>query len=53
MTKKDILENPIFMQAPDESEVMIESLGYHKPRRWRMGRTPRTGEKVALIISNI
>lgn len=53
MTKKDLLENPVFQQAPEDMEIMIESLGYHKPRRWRMGKTPRTAGRMALIISNL
>jgi hypothetical protein len=53
MTKKELLENPIFKQAAEDQEVMIESMGYHKPRRVRFGKTPRTGDKMVVIISNI
>ena len=52
MTKKELLTNPVFLAAEDDMEVMIESLGFHKPRRIRMGKTPRTGDRKALIISN-
>ena len=53
MTKKELLEDKIFKMAGDDQEIMLESMGYHRPRRVRLGKTPRTGDRTVLIISNI